>query len=145
MKLIANGPRAPCRPVRDPPLTKRILPFLIGLVIVALASFACGGDEEKPAAPSAQTAAQAATASTAGSTKIKAVGNPGSYKYEPAAFAFKVGDTIEFAVEGDSDTHTFTVDDLDVDEFIETNQTLTFSVTFNQAGTFNSTAYHIPR
>ena len=112
-------------------------------MIVALASFACGGDdEEKPAAPSAQTAAQAATASTAGSTKIKAVGNPGSYKYEPAAFAFKVGDTIEFAVEGDSDTHTFTVDDLDVDEFIETNQTLTFSVTFNQAGTFK--LYCIP-
>ena len=112
-------------------------------MIVALASFACGGgDEEKSAAPSAQTAAQAATASTAGSTKIKTVGTPGSYKYEPAVLAFKVGDTIEFAVEGDSDTHTFTVDDLDVDEFIETNQTLTFSVTFSQAGTFK--LYCIP-
>ena len=114
-----------------------LLTTTIGVLSVLLA--ACGGDDEEPsAAPTgAQSAAAAAAGSGDGSTVgVKMTGRPGQYKYDPSEFTFKVGQTVAFTLTGDSDTHTFTVNDLDIDEFIAQNETRDFTFTFSQAGTF---------
>ena len=63
-------------------------------------------------------------------------GGTGEYKFVPADFTFKVGDTITFEMSGETEFHTFTVDELGIDEVVDGGETVTFDVTFDKPGQF---------
>ncbi len=63
-------------------------------------------------------------------------GSGGKYAFNPSTFNFKVGETVSFTLRGGGEFHTFTVEDLGIDESVDAGQTRTFSFTFNTAGTF---------
>ena len=129
------------------PARKPLSP-LSSLIVFILIVAACGGgsEGESTAAPaSGQTAASAAAAAAgSGETVVKMTGRTGSYEYDPDEMTFSVGQTVTFSLVGDDDTHTFTIEALDVDEFLEVNETRSFTVSFNTAGTYELTCIPHP-
>ena len=146
---------------------KKVLPVLALVALVALLAVACG--ESTPAAsPTAtatrsspspvpkvestatavpQTTAATETGGTAPSgtvteVKLNDPGGSGRYVFAPAKLSFKVGDTVNFKLVSESEFHTFTADDLKIDQSVDANQTVEFSHTFDKAGTFK--LYCIP-
>lgn len=69
---------------------------------------------------------------------------PGSgvYAFDPKEFTFSVGDSVEFTVMAETEFHTFTVDELGIDEAVLGGETVTFTYTFEEAGEF--TLFCIP-
>ena len=63
-------------------------------------------------------------------------GGSGSYAYDPVDLTFNVGDVIAFTLTAETEFHTFTVDDLDIDEAVDASDTIRFSFTFDQPGTY---------
>ena len=63
-------------------------------------------------------------------------GGSGEYGFDPGGLTFNVGDVIAFALKAETEFHTFTVDDLDIDEAVDASGTIRFSFTFDQAGTY---------
>ena len=60
----------------------------------------------------------------------------GVYAFDPNELTFSVGECVEFTVTAETESHTFTVDDLEIDESLGPGQTITFAFTFEQAGEF---------
>lgn len=60
----------------------------------------------------------------------------GKYLFDPVDFTFDVGETIEFTLTSETEFHTFTVCDLEIDQSVEPGQATTFSFTFDTAGTY---------
>ena len=141
-------------------MLKRLIPLVIIGVILSLAAVACGGDgDSDPTAtpgqssPSPVPAAPTATAASGGSNGSSQTtaqpggmtvevqnrdnGGSGKYAFEPADFTFKVGDTVTFVMTAETEFHTFTVDDLDIDEAVSSGDTVEFTVTFDKAGEFH--------
>ena len=63
-------------------------------------------------------------------------GGSGEYIYDPAEFTFAVGDVITFVIESESEFHTFTVPDLDINVSVQSGMTLDSTYTFDSAGTY---------
>ena len=64
------------------------------------------------------------------------VGGSGVYAFDPKEFTFSVGDSVEFTVTAETEFHTFTVDELGIDEVVLGGETITFTYTFDEAGEF---------
>lgn len=60
----------------------------------------------------------------------------GEYSFSPGTLNFEVGETIDFNLIGETEFHTFTVEELGIDEAVGANETAQFSFTFDQAGTY---------
>ena len=62
------------------------------------------------------------------------------YGFDPAEMNFTVGETVTFTLIAETEYHTFTVDDLGIDEEIDASEepgaSATFTYTFDTAGTF---------
>lgn len=91
-----------------------------------------------PALPTSPSAAPAPAPSTAGmfAVGLQDPGGSGSYVFDPADLSFSVGETVTFALTSENEFHTFTVDDLDIDEGVESGETVELSFTFDTAGTY---------
>lgn len=114
--------------------------------LVVLMGLSCGGDAP---APTPTATAQPAPQPTQPPTQPSAppagdvvrvenqdIGGSGEYKFVPNEFNFEVGETVTFEMSAETEYHTFTVDDLGIDEEMDAGETITFSYTFDQAGTF---------
>ena len=92
------------------------------------------------AAPTIQAAPTIKPAPAFGGDVVKVKnldqGGSGEYKFVPSEYTFEVGETVTFEMSGETEFHTFTVDDLDIDESVDGGQTVTFTVKFDRAGTF---------
>jgi len=64
------------------------------------------------------------------------IGGSGEYEFVPDEFNFKVGETVTFEMSAETEYHTFTVDDLGIDEDMDAGETITFTYTFDRAGEF---------
>ena len=132
-------------------MQKRYFATLAVLVALVLAALACGNvdGELSPIIESAPTVKPApdikaaptikpAPAFGGDMVKVKNLdqGGTGEYKFVPSEFEFEVGETVTFEMSGETEFHTFTVDDLDIDESVDGGQTVTFTVKFDKAGTF---------
>ena len=126
------------------------------LIVFAMASAACGSDEEEPTAapvspppppaviapattPATAPAPASAPAPAAGNeftVSLKDIGGSGKYTFDPAELSFDVGDTVTFTLASETEFHTFTVGDLDIDEVVDAGETVSFTYTFVKAGTF---------
>ena len=127
-------------------MRKSLILVLVALLGLAFAAIACGGggDAEPTARPKTTAARPTAAPSEAAPSKDSNVvkvenqdtGGTGEYKFVPKDFTFKVGDTITFEMSGETEFHTFTVDDLGIDEVVDGGETVTFDVTFDKPGEF---------
>ena len=63
-------------------------------------------------------------------------GGSGEYIYDPDDFTFAVGDVITFVLESESEFHTFTVPDLDINVSVQSGMTDDTTFTFDTAGTY---------
>ena len=141
-------------------MLRRFLPLAILVALMSIALVACGDDGDtptvqptavSPAAPApaptdTPTAASTKPASTLPSTpsdvtKVKIVnqdtGGSGKYQFSPSDLTFKVGEKVEFTLLGETEFHTFTVDDLGIDESLDAGEEVVFTFTFDTAGTFD--------
>jgi plastocyanin len=64
-------------------------------------------------------------------------GGSGEYIYDPDEFSFAVGDIITFVLESESEFHTFTVSDLDINVSVQSGMTADTTFTFDTAGTYD--------
>ena len=68
--------------------------------------------------------------------KLRDLEGSGEYAFGPKELVFKIGDSINFAIESETEFHTFTVEDLGIDESADVGQRVTFNFKFDQSGTF---------
>lgn len=114
---------------------------------IAMVFLACGGEDVTPAATiePAPTDAPADGSGDAGEsgTLVKVenwdLGGSGEYIFVPAEYHFSVGQTVTFEMSAETEVHTFTVEELGIDEIIGPGQTITFTHTFDRAGEFELT------
>ncbi len=128
-------------------MQRKVLICLGFVVSIAMLFGACGGGgsttTDKPAASPA-TAIPVATSvptksddsQSSGAETIKVGLGENPYVYEPIDFKFKLGKTYNLEFEAPGEFHTFTVADLGINVFINANETVTQTVTFNKAGNF---------
>ena len=60
----------------------------------------------------------------------------GPFEFDPEELTFDAGETVNFTFESESQLHTFTVDDLEIDVSVDGGETVGFSFTFNKPGTY---------
>ena len=115
-------------------------------VLLAAASAACGsngGEQEATVAPTV-TAIETPAAAPEPSIPDGAVtvinrdqGGSGEYRFDPSELTFKVGEEVTFALVAQTELHTFTVDELGINVFIDPGTTELFTFEFAKAGTYN--------
>ena len=134
----------------------RLFPmFLVLALLVAALGAACGGDGADPTPSSGRTspppppAAPQATPTpvptpdpdgaeegTPITVVNEDVGGSGQYAFNPADMSFAVGETVTFTLTAETEFHTFTVEDLGIDESLEAGETRKFTFVFKEAGSF---------
>ena len=133
-------------------MSKRALASVLGLLIVALLVGACGGGGGEPTAPPTNTPLPTRSSESRGDKffddapttipgngpgeLVQVIHNENPYRFEPDNFDWQVGKTItlEFAVS--TEFHTFNVDDLGIEIFINAGESVQQDITPSTAGTF---------
>ena len=121
---------------------KSLLPMAVVMSIVSILLVACGGGAAPapapvaPAAPAAPTGSGSSVAGAQFEVTLADPGVSGSYVFTPADMTFKLGDTVTLALNAENEFHTFTVDDLGIDEAVDGGASSTLTFTFDKAGTF---------
>ena len=133
---------------------RRLSVLFIVSVVLTLVIAACGGDDDSgngagTSSPSPAASATTVTAPTTaaqpassadGVTKFTVenqdVGGSGEYKFQPSELQFSVGETVEFSITGETEFHTFTIEELKIDEVVDAGETTTFTFTFDTAGEY---------
>ena len=64
------------------------------------------------------------------------MGGSGDYAFDPDELTFSVGETVEFTITSETEFHTFTVDELGIDQAIRGRETAVVTFTLDEAGTF---------
>ena len=115
-------------------------------VLLVAASTGCGsngGELEATVAPTV-TAIETPTAAPEPSIPDGAVtiinrdqSGSGEYRFDPSELTFKVGQEVTFALVAQTELHTFTVDELGINVFIDPGTTELFTFEFAKAGTYN--------
>ena len=118
----------------------------IGIVMVFLA---CGGEDAtstpRPTAQLSPTEAPVDGSEDTGElgTPVTVenwdIGGSGEYIFVPSEFQFSVGETVTFELTAETEVHTFTVEELGIDQIIGPGQTVTYTYTFDTAGEFEIT------
>ena len=84
-----------------------------------------------PTGPTPTTAARRSRWST------KTWGAAERTRSTPRDLSFSVGEAVTFTLTAETEFHTFTVEDLDIDQSLEAGETTKFNFTFDKAGTFS--------
>lgn len=120
-----------------------LLATLMSVALVACGSSDADSPIAAPPTPTAQAAAPTAAPTTPsqppdGATvvSLQDPGGSGSYKFSPSEFTFSVGETVTFTLASETEFHTFTVDDLGIDQDVNAGETVTLTFTFDTPGTF---------
>ena len=133
------------------------LKFMLATVtIISLALAACGGSAgpdptatiESPPPPPTQPeptpedvaidtpTVEPPSAGTKVEVTAEDPGGSGAYAFDPDELTFSVGETVEFTITSETEFHTFTVDELGIDQAIRGSETAVVTFTFDEAGTF---------
>ena len=123
--------------------------LIFALLIIVVFSLACGSDsssetKESTAAPATAKVEEKSSTSNSDAEAEKGVvrvlnqdmGGSGSYTFVPNEFIFEKGQNVTFELVAETEYHTFTVDDLKIDEDINAGETKRFKFDFNETGTF---------
>lgn len=115
------------------------LPVVGLLIALSVVAASCGGGEEAtptlaPAATDTPTPSVGVTEPTGETVTIQLTESP--YTFDPADLTFEVGKAYTLSFNAPGEFHTFTIEDLDINIFINANQAVTEPITFDQAGRF---------
>ena len=112
-------------------------------VFTSLALVACGSSDSDstPTPPPTAMPAPPPTATPAPPpdgtvVNLQDPGGSGSYAFSPSEFRFSVGETVTFTLASETEFHTFTVDDLGIDQDVNAGETVELTFTFDTPGTF---------
>jgi plastocyanin len=109
---------------------KRLLCVLVGLGLVAAA---CGGDEGGTITLDGQTANDHGTEDVSGQTEVEF--EMDDFYFSPTVLRGEPGQTITLSVENEGENaHTFTADELGVDQQVEAGEDAHIDVTFPASG-----------
>ncbi len=138
-------------------MLRKLTPLIALVVFTAIAVTACSGDvEPAPAAdrpsppppPAANAPAAALPIATVGpgvttdgpvtemTVGLNDSGGPGPFFFDPVDLSFNAGDTVNFEFVGESQFHTFTVEELGIDVDVDGGETVNFEFTFDTPGTY---------
>ena len=132
------------------PVVKRLAVIAVIMVAAITVFTACGSDTETPpatpqrASPPIPPAAPVVTLPPADGSptllgltvELKDNGGLGPFAFDPVDFSFNAGEAVNFTFTSESQLHTFTVDDLDIDVAVGGDETVGFSFTFDKPGTY---------
>lgn len=136
-------------------MSKRILALITMIAVVSIALAACGGSAEPapaptqrsspPAPPPADTPVSAAadtpTPPPPGCTPVPVSlqdpGGSGSYMFGPSDFTFSAGECISFALNAETEFHTFTIEGLGIDVSIDAGSPETLTFSFDTPGEYD--------
>ena len=131
---------------------------MVLVVMAAALAAACGGDGADPTPDSGRTSPPPPPAAPQATPTPKPapvdggnggdegtpitvvnedVGGSGQYAFNPADMSFTVGETVTFTLTAETEFHTFTVEDLGIDESLEAGETRKFTFVFKEAGSFD--------
>ena len=68
---------------------------------------------------------------------LQDIGGSGEYAYDPSEMSFSAGETVTFTMIAETEFHTFEVDDLDIYVEVDAGDTVTYTFTFDDAGTYD--------
>ena len=139
-------------------MLRRLIPLTVLVVFAAMTAVACGGDDEQapavprpspPPPPSANAPAAPSPTAPSGSVpgpgagpvtevtvKLNDSGGRGPFVFDPVDLSFSAGEVVSFTFVGESQFHTFTVEELGIDVDVDGGETVSFDFTFDQSGTY---------
>ena len=107
-------------------------PAPANLVALSMASYVTGD-----AAPIVETAlAPPDPEGTQVDIRLRDEAGSGNYLFDPGELTFKVGDSINFVIESETEFHTFSVEELGIDAASDAGEPVEFNFKFDRAGTF---------
>lgn len=115
---------------------------MVILVLLMVRVAACGSDGsgQEPAVSTPTREALPSPTPSIPESVVQVInrdlGGSGEYRFDPSEFKFETGQEVTFAFTAETEFHTFTVDDLDIDVSIDAGETVPFTFTFNRPGTF---------
>lgn len=107
-------------------------PAPANLVALSMASYVTGDAEpilETTLAPPDPEGTQV-------EVRLRDEAGSGAYIFDPGELTFNVGDSINFVIESETEFHTFTVEDLEIDAAADAGESVEFNFKFDRAGTF---------
>ena len=129
-------------------MRKKVLSPLGLILSVAMLAAACGGgDDDEPTPRPAATNTPVPAMATAAPTQPSGNGTPAGqvvtvvqtenpYVFQPDAYNFELGTTYTLAFEAPGEFHTFTVDELGINIFVNANESVQQDITPSKAGSF---------
>ncbi|MDA1347939.1 MAG: plastocyanin/azurin family copper-binding protein [Chloroflexi bacterium] len=134
-------------------MISKTLPIMALLAIVSLVAVACGSDPEvvttttksppppeRPATPVPVGQDNGSGSNSGDGTPVTVglqdIGGSGKYKFVESELSFKAGETVSFTFKSETEFHTFTVDDLDIDVSVDSGVDETLTFTFDSPGTY---------
>ena len=108
-------------------------------VFTSLALVACGSTDSDSTPTPTPTPTPTATPTPPPDGTVVNLQDPGvsgSYAFSPSEFTFSVGETVTFTLTSETEFHTFTVDDLGIDQDVNAGETVELTFTFDTPGTF---------
>lgn len=134
-------------------MIRKALPIMALVAIVSLVAVACGSEPEvvatttksppppeRPATP-IPVVQDNGSGSNSGDGKpitveLQDIGGSGKYIFVESELSFKTGETVSFTFTAETEFHTFTVDDLDIDVSVDSGAEETLTFTFDSPGTY---------
>lgn len=124
-------------------MPRRFVALTLLAVLMSVALVACSSDSEPaptaaPPTPTAQASAPTTPSQPQDGTvvNLQDPGRSGSYNFSPSDLTFSVGETVTLTLASETEFHTFTVDDLGIDQDVDAGETVTLTFTFDTPGTF---------
>ena len=68
--------------------------------------------------------------------KLNDSGGRGPFAFDPVDLSFSAGEVVSFTFVSESQYHTFTVEELGIDEDVDGGETVSFDFTFDEPGTY---------
>lgn len=129
-------------------MPRRLVALALLVALTSIILVACGSsDTDSPTAvpPTAQAAAPTVAPTTPPPppppdgtvVNLQDPGGSGNYQFSPTELTFSVGETVTFTLASETEFHTFTVDDLDIDQIVDAGETVSLTFTFDTPGTFD--------
>ena len=115
-------------------------------MVAALAACGSNGDAGEQTANAVSDSESSATQASGPSAPTGVVrvtnrdaGGSGEYRFDPAELRFEVGQEVTFSLSGETEFHTFTVEELGIDVSLEAGEIVEYTYTFDKPGTFKLT------
>ena len=121
--------------------------WLFAVVLTVVAAAACGGSDwagnrnpttfdRSPVSRMAPTPTRSPLFEGEATIVARDAGGSGVYGFDPPAFFVLSKETVVLTVQSETESHTFTIDPLEIDESIPAGGAIEVEITFSQSGSY---------